>query len=86
MEQLWLADILFKGEVLDTAAVELPMCSGSDSFVAKEMRSLRIKSTAQNQFRLKARHVPTLKKKLADKGIGLHLVTVGEPVFIELTE
>lgn len=86
MKQIWLVDILFKGEVLDTQVVEIPVCSGSENFLAKELRALRIKSIAQSQFMIKARHVPTLKKKLAENGINLRLVTVGEPVFIELTE
>lgn len=86
MKQIWLVDILFKGEVLDTQVVEIPGCSGSENFLAKELRALRIKSIAQSQFMIKARHVPTLKKKLAENGINLRLVTTGEPVFIELTE
>lgn len=86
MKQVWLVDIQFKDEVLDTAIVELPVCSGSDSFIAKELRALRIKSIAQSQFMIRARHQPTLKKKLLANGIDLHLVTTGEPVFIELAE
>lgn len=86
MKQVWLVDILFKGEVLDTQVVELPVCSGSENFLAKELRALRIKSIAQSQFMIKARHVPTLKKKLAENGIDLRLVRANEPVFIELTE
>lgn len=86
MKQIWLVDIKFKGEVLDTATVELPVCSGSDSFIAKEMSALRIKSIAQSQFMIRARHQPTLKKKLSANGIDLRLVTVGEPVFVEIAE
>jgi hypothetical protein len=86
MKQVWLVDIQFKDEVLDTATVELPVCSGSDSFIAKELRALRIKSIAQSQFMIRARYQPTLKKKLAVNGIDLRLVTTGEPVFIELAE
>lgn len=86
MKQVWLADILFKGEVLDTQVVELPVCSGSENFLAKELRALRIKSIAQSAFMVKARHVPSLKKSLADKAVDLRLVQAGEPVFVELTE
>lgn len=86
MKQIWLVDIKFKTEVLDTVTVELPVCSGSDSFIAKEMRALRIKSIAQSQFMIRARHQPTLKKKLLANGIDLRLVTTGEPVFIEIAE
>ena len=86
MKQIWLVDIMFKGEVLDTQVVEIPVCSGSENFLAKEMLALRIKSIAQSQFMIKARHVPMMKKKLAENGIDLRLVTTGEPVFIELAE
>ena len=86
MKQIWLVDILFKGEVLDTQVVEIPISSGAGGFAECEMRALRIKSIAQSQFMIKARHVPTLKKKLAENGIDLRLVRANEPVFIELTE
>lgn len=83
MKQIWLVDILFKGEVLDTQVVELSVCSGSDNFLAKDLRALQVKSIAQSAFMVKARHVPSLKKSLANKAVDMRLVTTGEPIFVE---